>query len=1037
MTQPTQSQNRQGRRRALLTILFTDLSSYTKITEQYEPEDADEIVEHFKRIARAEIERFDGTIVGWEGDGVMAMFGYPAPSEHDGRRAVSAALALHKAIRDNPIEATRFVAPKLTVHTGIHCEHVMLRENEPGPGQHAIVGHSAPVAKKLSDIGKANQIFVSMPTLGIDRHLFEIREYEPTLLEGKSEKIAFVEVLDELPPVSRYEARTRRGLTPLVDRTDEVAILEGHMQALRDKRGHEVAVVAAAGVGKTRLIEHLLSRTAGPDVRVCRGYCENYLDAEPLQPFLQILRAIAGDVSGAPATISALIRTLGDRFPSVARRAITPQEIEQWICDLLVVLSNQTPIVIFLDDWQWADDASKHVVARLREVTDRRILLILAVRDGPANAGGLPHENRIDLKPLSRAHAAQFIASLRKTADPFVVERIQQFSGGNPLFLEELCHPESSLDESRGDEPGHTVPAWLRRLIESRVAGLPARQSEIVRTAAVIGVTVPGWLLTSMTGVNTADPVFEELAEADLIHAMGDAGQNLRFKHGMTREAVYQSINKNDRRTLHHKIGKMLERVGAGEPDQRPLEALSYHFREAADHELAARYAEAAGFKAAHGGAPDRARDQFETALRSLDALGTLDAHYNRRRNIIYHLGLACVFDPSRDHLEHFLIAGEQARQRDDSIGLATAEYWAAFIRYAIGELDEAMTHFERARVHCEAAIERLARAGAREDAPKMESFRVQILTALGEAHGAAGEHDKALALLDEGLEIKRRYRRRATHAVGSAYALACKGTVLGDLGRFTEADACFDEAFDIVDTGHAPIKASVSGWRSAVYLWQGEWKLARDTAANAWHLAERFGSLYVLAMCKGVEAYASWMLDQSPTALEDIARAVEWLEMREKRLSISLAYGWMADINATQLSADAARACAEKAIARAKQRDCFGLPMSYRALARLPWLGAGPTPDDYLALAVKASAARSPREVAITKFHRGVQAMDEGRRDEGCAIVDEARAAFAAMQMASFVRAADRRRGGGGVGYRAAPAADANPYRERRRTGR
>ena len=192
-----------------------------------------------------------------------------------------------------------------------------------------------------------------------------------------------------------------------------------------------------------------------------------------------------------------------------------------------------------------------------------------------------------------------------------------------------------------------------------------------------------------------------------------------------------------------------------------------------------------------------------------------------------------------------------------------------------------------------------------------------------------------------------------------------------------------------------------------------GRMEHARDSAVNAQHLAERFGSLYVLAMCKGVEAYASWMLDHSPTALEEIARAVAWLEERDKRLLLSLAYGWMADINATQLRAEAARECAKKAIDCAKQRDCFGLPMSYRALARLPWTGAGPTSDDYLALAATASADRSPREVAITMFHRGVQAIDDGRRDEGRAIVDEARAAFAAMQMTSFVRAADQRLGG------------------------
>src|SRR4029077_10096725 len=122
----------------------------------------------------------------------------------------------------------------------------------------------------------------------------------------------------------------------------------------------------------------------------------------------------------------------------------------------------------------------------------------------------------IELPPLSDADAAQSIQRLLPVADPFLVGEIRRYAGGNPLFIEELCHRAAEnagahqMGRLRGGE------AWLNVLIESRVARLPDPQAALVRSAAVVGSVMPTWLFERVTGCSAEDPLVQQLAEEDL-----------------------------------------------------------------------------------------------------------------------------------------------------------------------------------------------------------------------------------------------------------------------------------------------------------------------------------------------------------------------------------------------------------------------------------------------------------------------------------------------------------------------------------------
>src|SRR5262249_41901023 len=176
------------------------------------------------------------------------------------------------------------------------------------------------------------------------------------------------------------------------------------------------------------------------------------------------------------------------------------------------------------------------------------------------------------------------------------------------------------LAERSTDRKG-SRPAWLNTVIESRVARLPPAEAEVVRAAAMIGMVVPGWLLEQLTGYGADHPLVRSLADRDLIFR-GETEHTLRFKHGITREVIYQSLGLRWRQQMHLQIAEMLEKHNPGAALEEQLEALAFHYRAAARTDRAAEYAERAGDKALAAAALDRARTQYAVALDLLDPEG-------------------------------------------------------------------------------------------------------------------------------------------------------------------------------------------------------------------------------------------------------------------------------------------------------------------------------------------------------------------------------------------------------------------------------
>ena len=406
--------------------------------------------------------------------------------------------------------------------------------------------------------------------------------------------------------------------------------------------------------------------------------------------------------------------------------------------------------------------------------------------------------------------------------------------------------------------------AWLNTLIASRVARLPGAQADLVRAAAVIGNVIPSWLLESVTGCGEHDPLVRGLAEQDFIFP-GEKAGTLRFKHGITRDVIYDAVGLHQRRAMHLRIAESLRQQGSSGVQEEFYEELAYHYAAGGQAADAALYAELAGDKAIAASALDRAQTQYSPRwLRSIcwsHRAATTGAG-SRYRSAGFGLCVRSVEGTTRGPAPWC-----HACQPTTTRPRAGAEYWLGYVNYALGESRVAIHH-------CERALEVARRVG---DDPLI----VQIRATLGQAEAAACDYDRSLELLDEAIAVKRLHRVSARPAVGLSYTLTCKASVLGDRGLFAQAHACFEEALDAVRNADHGVKGSLLCWRSAVYLWQGKWEDARQSASEAQRVAERVKSLYLFAMSRALWAYGSWMIKPTPESLQTIIDATSWIEAR------------------------------------------------------------------------------------------------------------------------------------------------------------
>lgn len=449
--------------------------------------------------------------------------------------------------------------------------------------------------------------------------------------------------------VSRRSQRTI-----FVGREHELGALGGALAAARAGRGDLVLLTGEAGVGKTRLAERIAGDARDGGMRVARGPCWDGGGAPAYWPWIQVLRALAGDAPAAPAALS-LGRGAAELAALVPELRLGPgaapdETVEPRAADsdrrrfelfdairAYLATAGGDGLVIVLDDLHAADESSLLLLSFLaRQLHDVALLIIGTQRDGtpPASARiaslleSLARDGRrLRLAGLGHDDVAAIVeARTGVTADAALLTAIQRVTAGNPFFVDEIARELARAGRlaasatARGELP---LPDSVRVALQRRLAPLPADGRRLLDAAAVIGREFRLTMLAAACERTAGETLtlLEPALQLGLVRQLPDPPRRYEFVHALIRESIVRGLNAGARMGWHRRVGELLERHDTGSVHGH-LAALAFHWTEAipiAGARRAVDYAQQAGEHAVARQAYAEAAQLFAQALAALD----------------------------------------------------------------------------------------------------------------------------------------------------------------------------------------------------------------------------------------------------------------------------------------------------------------------------------------------------------------------------------------------------------------------------------
>jgi DNA-binding CsgD family transcriptional regulator len=358
-----------------------------------------------------------------------------------------------------------------------------------------------------------------------------------------------------------------------IGRTDErerVAALLA--RAAESGLGEVILVSGEAGIGKSRFCTEIARRAASEGWLVLRGECDEFGAARPFSPLVEMLPALETLLAHAtpgelkrPAWLALQALGQGRELPAGAG------SVSRLAYDLFRRVAAVQPLLVILDDLHWADESSRELFALLaRAGATSKMVLAGAYRGNEVSSGhplrpilATVHRNArpeiIELRPFDDEDVAGLIRALNRDEESGAsVDALVERSGGNAFFLEELL---ASPDEG--------VPPGAKEVALARVAALGG-DAQAVAEAASLDSTSRIDVIEAVSGLPTARcaQAIDALLAAGVLAVRGD---DLRFRHALIREAVYEQISPMRRGQLHERFALALEESGRGLPSMLAL----------------------------------------------------------------------------------------------------------------------------------------------------------------------------------------------------------------------------------------------------------------------------------------------------------------------------------------------------------------------------------------------------------------------------------------------------------------------------------
>src|SRR5262245_60302985 len=227
--------------RRQLTVMFCDLVDSTKLSSQFDPEEYREVVRAYQSACTEVIRRYDGHIAQLLGDGLLVYFGYPQAHEDDAPRAVRTGLGILSAMENLHIRLQQDKGIQLGIRIGIHTGLVVVGAmGEAGRQEQLALGETPNLAARIQGLAASNTAAISEATLRLVQGYFACEALGGQTLRGVAEPVAVYRVLQESGARGRLDVAVTRGLTPLVGRESEVALLLERWEQAKGGQGQVI-----------------------------------------------------------------------------------------------------------------------------------------------------------------------------------------------------------------------------------------------------------------------------------------------------------------------------------------------------------------------------------------------------------------------------------------------------------------------------------------------------------------------------------------------------------------------------------------------------------------------------------------------------------------------------------------------------------------------------------------------------------------------------------------------------------------------------
>jgi len=596
-TTPPPSPEPALRERRQVTILFADISSFTKISSSLDPEDTCAVLQQFFSIVDSVIERYGGTIDKHIGDAVMGLFGAPIAHADDPLRAVKAAAEIHEQV--DILEES--LPHPFKVHIGIAAGEVVaggIGDDE--RAAYTVIGDSVNLAAHLQEHAGARETVISQAVHSSVAGYFVCDPFVMPDALPNGQKAWLVR--------SAKSGLDNAAVEPIVGRERELRHLEALLESARmEKRGEALLIRGEPGIGKTRLVQEF-QRLA--QQRGYSNHCAQVLDfgAATGQDAIRIIvRSLLGIAETspkerraeeiAPLLARGFVGTEAVPFlydlieapapPDVAMRYDAMDNATRLagkratLCRLISDAAADVPLMITVEDLHWAQSVTLDYLAEILDgITNQPVVVLMTSRlEGDPAVGARRNGLRgvglfaMNLNPLGEKAAVQMATQYLGKSTKFVRDCITR-ADGNPLFLQQLLR-------SADDQGGQHLPATIQSLVLSRMDRLSRPEKKALQAASVAGQRIDQRMLVHLLGASGFDT--GPLLDSQLMRADHD---DLVFTHSLIRDGVYSSLLKHSARDLHNRAAAFYE-------TRDPI-LHAEHLDKASDPAAASAYLEAA-----------------------------------------------------------------------------------------------------------------------------------------------------------------------------------------------------------------------------------------------------------------------------------------------------------------------------------------------------------------------------------------------------------------------------------------------------------